>query len=162
MSVNARERTPSSIKKLRACQIEKLEDADCAFTAELRKKDVVTVPGKPFKQSATNELKGLMDRGVFDIVKYEKEVHSGSRIFQMRLVCGVKGKNEQSYEKSRLPAALLKGVILARLPLEIRDTYPKISTMERACEDLQDFSRVYIGANNNRVTAATKPSAHSG
>lgn len=32
---------------------------------------------------------------------------------------------------------------------------------ERACEDLKDFEKMYIEANNNRVTAATKLNAHS-
>ncbi|GAB0132017.1 hypothetical protein EsDP_00000467 [Epichloe bromicola] len=32
---------------------------------------------------------------------------------------------------------------------------------ERACEDLRDFEKMYIEANNNRVTASTKLNAHS-
>ncbi|KAI1432083.1 P-loop containing nucleoside triphosphate hydrolase protein [Xylaria sp. CBS 124048] len=32
---------------------------------------------------------------------------------------------------------------------------------ERSCEDLKDFERLYIEANTNRVTAATKLNAHS-
>ena len=32
---------------------------------------------------------------------------------------------------------------------------------ERSCEDLKDFEKLYIEANNNRVTAATKLNAHS-
>ncbi|PHH60356.1 hypothetical protein CDD81_1841 [Ophiocordyceps australis] len=32
---------------------------------------------------------------------------------------------------------------------------------QRACEDLKDFEKLYIEANNNRVTAATKLNAHS-
>lgn len=32
---------------------------------------------------------------------------------------------------------------------------------ERACDDLKDFEKMYIEANNNRVTAATKLNAHS-
>ncbi|KAI1634265.1 kinesin-II 95 kDa subunit [Biscogniauxia mediterranea] len=32
---------------------------------------------------------------------------------------------------------------------------------ERPCDDLKDFERLYIEANNNRVTAATKLNAHS-
>ena len=32
---------------------------------------------------------------------------------------------------------------------------------ERACVDLKDFEKMYIEANNNRVTAATKLNAHS-
>lgn len=36
-----------------------------------------------------------------------------------------------------------------------------VGLSERACEDLKDFERLYIEANNNRVTAATKLNAHS-
>ncbi|KAI2606754.1 kinesin-domain-containing protein [Hypoxylon sp. NC1633] len=32
---------------------------------------------------------------------------------------------------------------------------------ERSCQDLKDFERLYIEANNNRITAATKLNAHS-
>ncbi|KAI0838431.1 kinesin-domain-containing protein [Hypoxylon sp. FL0890] len=32
---------------------------------------------------------------------------------------------------------------------------------ERPCQDLKDFERLYIEANNNRITAATKLNAHS-
>ncbi|KAL7932470.1 kinesin domain-containing protein [Trichoderma chlorosporum] len=36
-----------------------------------------------------------------------------------------------------------------------------VGLTERACEDLKDFEKLYIEANNNRVTAATKLNAHS-
>ncbi|KAJ4286006.1 hypothetical protein N0V88_008157 [Collariella sp. IMI 366227] len=36
-----------------------------------------------------------------------------------------------------------------------------INLSERSCEDLKDFEKLYIEANNNRVTAATKLNAHS-
>ncbi|KAM5384359.1 hypothetical protein ACJZ2D_001664 [Fusarium nematophilum] len=36
-----------------------------------------------------------------------------------------------------------------------------VGLSERACEDLKDFEKMYIEANNNRVTAATKLNAHS-
>lgn len=32
---------------------------------------------------------------------------------------------------------------------------------ERACDDLRDFEKLYVEANNNRVTASTKLNAHS-
>ncbi|KAK1985978.1 kinesin motor domain-containing protein [Colletotrichum cereale] len=48
------------------------------------------------------------------------------------------------------------------LPLREKDGKTMVVGLsERACEDLQDFSRLYIEANNNRVTAATKLNAHS-
>lgn len=36
-----------------------------------------------------------------------------------------------------------------------------VGLSERACEEIKDFERMYIEANNNRVTAATKLNAHS-
>ncbi|RGP78553.1 kinesin family member 22 [Fusarium longipes] len=36
-----------------------------------------------------------------------------------------------------------------------------VGLSERACDDLKDFEKLYIEANNNRVTAATKLNAHS-
>lgn len=36
-----------------------------------------------------------------------------------------------------------------------------VGLSERACEDLKDFEKLYIEANTNRVTAATKLNAHS-
>ncbi|KAL3291955.1 kinesin family member 22 [Colletotrichum asianum] len=48
------------------------------------------------------------------------------------------------------------------LPLREKDGKTQVVGLsERACEDLQDFSKLYIEANNNRVTAATKLNAHS-
>ncbi|ORY60832.1 P-loop containing nucleoside triphosphate hydrolase protein [Pseudomassariella vexata] len=48
--------------------------------------------------------------------------------------------------------------------LPLREAYGKtvvVGLSERPCEDLKDFERLYIEANNNRVTAATKLNAHS-
>ncbi|PHH81810.1 hypothetical protein CDD82_7795 [Ophiocordyceps australis] len=36
-----------------------------------------------------------------------------------------------------------------------------VGLTQRACQDLKDFDKLYIEANNNRVTAATKLNAHS-
>lgn len=48
------------------------------------------------------------------------------------------------------------------LPLREKDGKTVVVGLsERSCEDLKDFERLYIEANNNRVTAATKLNAHS-
>ncbi|KAK1994146.1 hypothetical protein LX36DRAFT_693319 [Colletotrichum falcatum] len=78
------------------------EDADYALAVELRKKGVITTPGKPFELSDKAEIEGLAARGVFFIVGYNEKEHGGIRIFKSRLVREVKGKNEKPYEKSRL------------------------------------------------------------
>ncbi|KAL2179653.1 P-loop containing nucleoside triphosphate hydrolase protein [Thermothelomyces heterothallicus CBS 202.75] len=50
----------------------------------------------------------------------------------------------------------------AGLPLREKDGKTVVVGLsERACDDLKDFERLYIEANNNRVTAATKLNAHS-
>ncbi|KAH6982867.1 P-loop containing nucleoside triphosphate hydrolase protein [Ilyonectria sp. MPI-CAGE-AT-0026] len=36
-----------------------------------------------------------------------------------------------------------------------------VGLSERSCEDLKDFEKLYIEANNNRITASTKLNAHS-
>ncbi len=48
------------------------------------------------------------------------------------------------------------------LPLREKDGRTVVVGLsERSCKDLKDFERLYIEANNNRVTAATKLNAHS-
>ncbi|TPX14711.1 uncharacterized protein E0L32_005106 [Thyridium curvatum] len=48
------------------------------------------------------------------------------------------------------------------LPLREKDGKTVVVGLsERSCGDLKDFERLYIEANNNRVTAATKLNAHS-
>jgi len=48
------------------------------------------------------------------------------------------------------------------LPLREKDGKTiVVGLSERVCEDLKDFEKLYIEANNNRVTAATKLNAHS-
>ncbi|KAM7186679.1 kinesin-like protein KIF22 [Rhypophila sp. PSN 637] len=48
------------------------------------------------------------------------------------------------------------------LPLREKDGKTiVVGLSERSCQDLKDFERLYIEANNNRVTASTKLNAHS-
>lgn len=48
------------------------------------------------------------------------------------------------------------------LPLREKDGKTiVVGLSERTCDDLKDFEKLYIEANNNRVTAATKLNAHS-
>lgn len=50
----------------------------------------------------------------------------------------------------------------AGLPLREKDGKTVVVGLtERPCGDLKDFERLYIEANNNRITAATKLNAHS-
>ncbi|SPO01388.1 related to chromokinesin Xkid [Cephalotrichum gorgonifer] len=50
----------------------------------------------------------------------------------------------------------------AGLPLREKDGKTiVVGLTERPCQDLRDFEKMYIEANNNRITAATKLNAHS-
>jgi DNA uptake protein ComE-like DNA-binding protein len=50
----------------------------------------------------------------------------------------------------------------AGLPLREKDGKTMVVGLsERSCENLKDFETLYIEANNNRITAATKLNAHS-
>ncbi|RXG42923.1 hypothetical protein VDGE_02139 [Verticillium dahliae] len=50
----------------------------------------------------------------------------------------------------------------AGLPLREKDGKTiVVGLSERPCQDLKDFEKLYIEANNNRVTASTKLNAHS-
>ncbi|KAJ2896967.1 uncharacterized protein MKZ38_005066 [Zalerion maritima] len=51
---------------------------------------------------------------------------------------------------------------VAGLPLREKDGKTiVVGLSERLCQDLKDFEKLYIEANNNRVTASTKLNAHS-
>lgn len=66
--------------------------------------------------------------------------------------------NDKVYDLLELPEKRTP----AGLPLREKDGKTiVVGLSERSCGDLKDFERLYIEANNNRVTAATKLNAHS-
>ncbi|EKD18788.1 polyprotein [Drepanopeziza brunnea f. sp. 'multigermtubi' MB_m1] len=79
------------------------EKADIALFTKLRNEGVITTPGEQFVKSRFQELKGLIEKEVFEVVEYNLAVHGTGRIFNSRMVDKVKGKNTpELYEKSRL------------------------------------------------------------
>ncbi|KAK2005367.1 hypothetical protein LZ32DRAFT_642395 [Colletotrichum eremochloae] len=77
------------------------EISDLELAKQLRARGVIRTPGKPFEVSAKEEIDGLIERGVFEVIKYDPDEHKG-RIFKSRIVNEVKGKTTKPYEKSRL------------------------------------------------------------
>ncbi|KAK2002138.1 hypothetical protein LX36DRAFT_652631 [Colletotrichum falcatum] len=53
------------------------EEINYKLAVELRKKGVITTPGKPFERSNSAEIDGLVKRGVFHIMKYNEKDHAG-------------------------------------------------------------------------------------
>lgn len=79
------------------------EKADAVLALELRAKGKITSPGEPFEESRQAEVDGLVKRGVFEFIKYDRMKHGNERIFKSRMVDEIKAKTtETPYEKSRL------------------------------------------------------------
>ncbi|EKD17946.1 polyprotein [Drepanopeziza brunnea f. sp. 'multigermtubi' MB_m1] len=78
------------------------EKADIALSTKLKNEEVITTLGEQFVESRFQELKGLIEKEVFKVIKYNLAVHGTSRIFNSRIVDEVKSKNTfELYEKSR-------------------------------------------------------------
>jgi hypothetical protein len=80
----------------------KKEEANHKLALKLRNNRVITTPGSPFKASDDQEISDLVGCGVFKFEQYNKEQHSGIRIFKSRLIQEVKGKTTKLYKKSCL------------------------------------------------------------
>jgi hypothetical protein len=79
------------------------EQANMELSMKLQQEGIITTPGKPFEKSQQQEIKGLIANRVFEFIKYNLDKHSGTRIFNSRLINEVKGKvTSTPYEKSRL------------------------------------------------------------
>jgi hypothetical protein len=82
--------------------ITKKEQDDLNLTLDLRKRGIITTPGRPFEASQKQEIDALIAKEVFEFVLYDEQIHKG-RIFNSRLVNEVKGKATKTpYKKSRL------------------------------------------------------------
>jgi hypothetical protein len=57
------------------------EQADMELSIKLREEGTIMTPRLLFKQSQTNEIEGLIARGVFKFVQYNLSQHAGVRIF---------------------------------------------------------------------------------
>ncbi|KAI0995344.1 hypothetical protein K3495_g12838 [Podosphaera aphanis] len=76
---------------------------DFEMAVKLRKNGTIITPGTPFEKSQNAEIEGLINRGIFEFIKFNPLQHSGLGNFKSRIVNEVKGKTTDApYEKSRL------------------------------------------------------------
>jgi hypothetical protein len=144
------------------------EKGDLDLARQLRKDGIITTPGLPFEESDRTEMDALIANGTFEILKYNPEVHYG-RIFNLRLVREIKGKNTQPYEKSRLVLAghsdQGKEEILTQSPTIQRMSQrlllslgaSLIATYDMHCE-LRDITQAYVQSKDKLLrTILAKP-----
>jgi len=98
-----RGRPPGSKNKRKAhAYITKKEEDNLKLAIKLRNDRVITTAGEPFEASNNQEISDLVGQGVFKFKQYDEKLHSGIRIFKLRLVREIKGKTTKPYEKSPL------------------------------------------------------------
>ncbi|KAI0995095.1 hypothetical protein K3495_g13086 [Podosphaera aphanis] len=147
------------------------EKADFELAVKLRKDGIITSSGAPFEKSQRAEIEGLINRGVFEFVKFNPLDHSGVRIFKSRLVNEVKGKTTDSpYEKSRLVIQAYndegKEIILTQSPTIQRASQrliaalaPSIFRLGNNNLYLRDVTQAYVNSTTmlNRLILAKLP-----
>ncbi|KAK1953493.1 hypothetical protein LY78DRAFT_536072, partial [Colletotrichum sublineola] len=57
------------------CFLSSKEESDLLLAIDLRKKGIITTPGKPFEHAVKLEIDALIARGVFRFVKYDEHLH---------------------------------------------------------------------------------------
>ena len=77
------------------------EQASIDLAVSLRQKGQIRDPAPPFKTAQKHEIQGLIDKGVFALVRSDS-VKNTIRIFHSRFVNDIKYKDGAPYEKSRL------------------------------------------------------------
>jgi hypothetical protein len=81
----------------------KKENRDKELSLKLRQKGIITTLGELFKASRRKEIKGLITRGVFEIINSDSKEIRNARIFGSRTVNKIKGKETTTlYKKTRL------------------------------------------------------------
>jgi len=128
------------------------EASDLALSAKLRAEGKIRDKEGPFEASRRKEIEGLMEKGVFELVPYDRSM-DGKRIFRSRFVDEVKGKGtDNPFEKSRLVVQAFadngKKQILTQSPtiqrvsqrllLSLAATLPEYSLY------LRDVSQAYV------------------
>ena len=144
------------------------EKLDIEISRKLRAQGIITTPGAPFKASRKKEIDGLIAKGVFEFVPYNKTM-DGLRLFNSRLVDEVKGKATSTpYEKSRLVIQAYndegKKEILTQSPTIQRVSQCLIlaltpSLVKKAKLYLCDITQAYVQSTTalNRVIIARPP-----
>jgi hypothetical protein len=81
----------------------KKENRDRELSFKLRRKGTIITLGELFKASRKKEIKGLIAKGVFEIIDSDSKEIRNARIFSSRTVNKIKGKETTTlYEKTRL------------------------------------------------------------
>ena len=78
------------------------EKSDIDLSIKLRSEGIITTDRAPFNASTKQEIDSLIARGVFSFEQFNASKHSSKRVFKLRIVKEVKGKNTLLFEKSRL------------------------------------------------------------
>ena len=78
------------------------EKSDIDLLIKLRSKGIITTDRAPFNALTKQEIDSLIARGVFSFEQFNASKHSSKRVFKLRIVKEVKGKNTLLFEKSRL------------------------------------------------------------
>ena len=82
--------------------ISKKEQSNLKLSKQLRLKGKITTLSELFKESMKVKINTLIISRVFEFVKYRLQLYRNTRIFSLRLVNKIKGKNTKPYKKSRL------------------------------------------------------------
>uniref|UniRef100_A0A8H7N3T3 Integrase catalytic domain-containing protein n=1 Tax=Bionectria ochroleuca TaxID=29856 RepID=A0A8H7N3T3_BIOOC len=97
---------------------------------KLRREGVIITPGAPFEASTKAEIEQLIKAGVFEFVRFGREVQSG-QLFKARIVNEIKGQNAKPYEKS--PPSLIRAGDHILTGRDITQAYPQSETdLQRA------------------------------
>jgi hypothetical protein len=86
---------------LYANYVTRKEQEALELARKLRREGVITTPGAPFEASTKAEIEQLIKAGVFEFIRFGREVQS-SQLFKAHIINKIKGQNIKPYEKSRL------------------------------------------------------------
>jgi hypothetical protein len=103
-TVRRRTRQTATVRQYPTAYVTKKEQDDYELALKFRHDGIINTPGLPFENSDRVEIEALIANGTFQIVRFDPSKDYG-RIFNLRLVREIKGKNTQPYEKSRLVMA---------------------------------------------------------
>ncbi|KHJ31170.1 hypothetical protein EV44_g1525 [Erysiphe necator] len=106
------------------------EDLDRNLSLKLRAEGKIADVGEPFERSDQIEIDNLIQQGVFEFMKFDKNTHSDIRFFKSRFVREIKhDSGGKPYEKSRL-------VIQGYGDEEKREILTQSPTIQRASQRL--------------------------
>ncbi|KAI0996915.1 hypothetical protein K3495_g11268 [Podosphaera aphanis] len=145
------------------------EKIDIELSHQLRAKGIIKTPGPPFENSRKQEIDGLIARGVFELISWDRKLLDSVKIFKSRFVDEIKGKGTATpYEKSRLVIQAYhddeKVEILTQAPTIQRASQRLIMALAPSLSDscriyIRDISQAYIQSTTklNRLILAKPP-----